>query len=355
MERILLNLFALAILSALGALIGRNRKIGYQWSFALCFFLSPIIALIIILFSKKNNSVDFVEAKKGTGQIRQQSTIKKTGIVLLAFGAFSILGAIVKTANGSRQTDTSLTPTGMEGLEQSTLYNREPIKAPDSIAASSGMEELLKLTSGNTNKPLDVPDLIAASPENNRDNNGILSSVFINPETRTLPDRYVNIFSENNLDAFSVSPDAYERTADETQEGWDQVFCTMTGFGLQAASGLLTAVASVDPIQNIKFITQAQDKNYQDSLMKFPEQIREYVSEEFPIFQGSVSMGTSEYWANFIQSFGFTAGLGLAGVQPSFAGLTFVVLGVFLISRTDKKKEEEDKKKQWEQGSSDKE
>ncbi|MCP4439293.1 MAG: hypothetical protein GY810_10170 [Aureispira sp.] len=31
-----------------------------------------------------------------------------------------------------------------------------------------------------------------------------------------------------------------------------------------------------------------------------------------------------------------------------FAGLTFVVLGAFLISRDSKKKEEEQKKKQWE-------
>lgn len=41
------------------------------------------------------------------------------------------------------------------------------------------------------------------------------------------------------------------------------------------------------------------------------------------------------------------------GHQTSFAGLTFVVLGAFLISRSNKKKEEEEKKKQWEQGTND--
>jgi len=41
------------------------------------------------------------------------------------------------------------------------------------------------------------------------------------------------------------------------------------------------------------------------------------------------------------------------GHQTNFAGLTFVVLGAFLISRANKKKEEEEKKKQWEQGNSD--
>jgi len=35
--------------------------------------------------------------------------------------------------------------------------------------------------------------------------------------------------------------------------------------------------------------------------------------------------------------------------RPNFAGLMWVVVGAFLLSRANKKKEE-DKKKQWEQG-----
>lgn len=60
MEKIVI----LVIVAALVALIGRNRKIGYGWSFLLCLFLSPIIGLIIILFSKKVDSVDFVDVKE---------------------------------------------------------------------------------------------------------------------------------------------------------------------------------------------------------------------------------------------------------------------------------------------------
>lgn len=62
MEKVL-PLLVLVIISALVALLGQNRKIGYGWSFALCLFLSPIIGLIIILFSKKND-VEFVDIKK---------------------------------------------------------------------------------------------------------------------------------------------------------------------------------------------------------------------------------------------------------------------------------------------------
>jgi hypothetical protein len=40
----------------------------------------------------------------------------------------------------------------------------------------------------------------------------------------------------------------------------------------------------------------------------------------------------------------------IAGHQPNFAGVTFIVLGAFLISRANKKKEEEEKKRQWDQG-----
>lgn len=45
----------------------------------------------------------------------------------------------------------------------------------------------------------------------------------------------------------------------------------------------------------------------------------------------------------------------IGGHDPNFAGLTFVVLGAFLIYRANQKKEEEEKKKQWTEGKSDKE
>lgn len=56
------------IFAALVALLGKNRNIGYGWSFVLCLFLSPIIGLIIILFSKKVNTIDFVDIKKDNEQ-----------------------------------------------------------------------------------------------------------------------------------------------------------------------------------------------------------------------------------------------------------------------------------------------
>lgn len=59
-----MQLVILVIISALVALLGQNRKIGYGWSFVLCLFLSPIIGLIIILCSKKKNTVDFINMDK---------------------------------------------------------------------------------------------------------------------------------------------------------------------------------------------------------------------------------------------------------------------------------------------------
>lgn len=54
----------LVIIAALVALLGKDRKIGYGWSFVLCLVLSPIIGIIIILFSKKNSDVNFIDVKK---------------------------------------------------------------------------------------------------------------------------------------------------------------------------------------------------------------------------------------------------------------------------------------------------
>jgi len=62
MDQVAVLIIAILI-SALVALIGKDRNIGYGWSFVLCLFLSPIIGLIIILFSKKKD-VEFVEVKK---------------------------------------------------------------------------------------------------------------------------------------------------------------------------------------------------------------------------------------------------------------------------------------------------
>ena len=50
-------------LAALVGQLGKNRRIGFGWSFALSLFLSPIIGLIITLASKKKD-VEFVDADK---------------------------------------------------------------------------------------------------------------------------------------------------------------------------------------------------------------------------------------------------------------------------------------------------
>jgi hypothetical protein len=58
-----MEIIFLIIFSALVALLGKNRKIGYGWSFALCLFLSPLIGVIFILFSKKKE-IEFVEVNQ---------------------------------------------------------------------------------------------------------------------------------------------------------------------------------------------------------------------------------------------------------------------------------------------------
>ncbi|AFU69139.1 hypothetical protein P700755_002362 [Psychroflexus torquis ATCC 700755] len=59
----LVGLIVLVGLSALVGQLGKKRKIGFGWSFALSVFLSPIIGLIITLFSKKKD-VAFVDVTK---------------------------------------------------------------------------------------------------------------------------------------------------------------------------------------------------------------------------------------------------------------------------------------------------
>ncbi len=62
MAELILLLIMVGLATLVGQL-GKKRKIGFGWSFALSLFLSPFIGLIITLFSKKND-VEFVDIKK---------------------------------------------------------------------------------------------------------------------------------------------------------------------------------------------------------------------------------------------------------------------------------------------------
>jgi hypothetical protein len=62
MEQVVILLVAVGLAALVGQL-GKNRNIGFGWSFALSLLLSPIIGLIITLFSKKKD-VEFIDIKK---------------------------------------------------------------------------------------------------------------------------------------------------------------------------------------------------------------------------------------------------------------------------------------------------
>lgn len=57
-------IIAFIFFSILVGLLGKDRKIGFGWSLVLSLLLSPIIGLIITIFSKKNSEVEFIDIKK---------------------------------------------------------------------------------------------------------------------------------------------------------------------------------------------------------------------------------------------------------------------------------------------------
>lgn len=62
MEQQIGTFFMWLIISSLVALVGRNREIGYFWTFLLCLALSPLVGGIIALFFKKKDK-EFHEVK----------------------------------------------------------------------------------------------------------------------------------------------------------------------------------------------------------------------------------------------------------------------------------------------------
>ena len=62
-EQLILLVVGLLIAYGIGCL-GRKRSIGFWWAFILS-IINPIIALIIVLCSKKLNSTEYFAAGKG--------------------------------------------------------------------------------------------------------------------------------------------------------------------------------------------------------------------------------------------------------------------------------------------------
>lgn len=62
MESLVLIIITVALAYGVGCL-GRNRRIGFGWAFAISLF-NVILGLIVVLCSKKKDSVDFIEADK---------------------------------------------------------------------------------------------------------------------------------------------------------------------------------------------------------------------------------------------------------------------------------------------------
>lgn len=59
MERLFLLCIAVALAYGVGCL-GRNRRIGFGWAFAIALF-NVILGLIVVLCSKKKDAVDFID------------------------------------------------------------------------------------------------------------------------------------------------------------------------------------------------------------------------------------------------------------------------------------------------------
>lgn len=62
MEQLVLIIVAVSLAYGVGCL-GRNRRIGFGWAFAIS-LLNVILGLIVVLCSKKKDSIDFVDMDK---------------------------------------------------------------------------------------------------------------------------------------------------------------------------------------------------------------------------------------------------------------------------------------------------
>ena len=62
MERLFFLIIAVALAYGVGCL-GRNRRIGFGWAFAIS-LINVILGLIVVLCSKKKDAIDFIDVDK---------------------------------------------------------------------------------------------------------------------------------------------------------------------------------------------------------------------------------------------------------------------------------------------------
>ena len=140
-------------------------------------------------------------------------------------------------------------------------------------------------------------------------------------QTAYLDPRYDKVSSK--VSAFSTQ-EQQERIADAAQEGWSQAWAAVKSFGANALAGFLDGIGSNDPRGLTNMAFGNTEKQYGNSINKLAQSIREWNATENPIYNGTNSMWSSEYWANQFASIGTTVGIiGEAfGEQAILAGLT---------------------------------
>lgn len=64
MDRLFFFIIAISLAYGVGCL-GRKRRIGFGWAFAISLF-NVVLGLIVVLCSKRIDNVDFIDANKKT-------------------------------------------------------------------------------------------------------------------------------------------------------------------------------------------------------------------------------------------------------------------------------------------------
>ena len=138
----------------------------------------------------------------------------------------------------------------------------------------------------------------------------------------SLSSRYKKV--SNVVSPFMANQTDMERAADASQEGWSQAWTALKSFGANTVAGFLDGIGSNDPRGLANMAFENTEKQYGNSLNKLAQNIREWNGEGNPIYSGSDSMWTSEYWANQFSSLGTTVGIiGEAFVeQAALAAIT---------------------------------
>ena len=131
-----------------------------------------------------------------------------------------------------------------------------------------------------------------------------------------MPDRYKSV--KEHIDPFTMSSKEMEKVARENQSGWEVAGNTLASFATNAASSFMDSWGTVDLKNVAETMASKKGTTFGNPINMAANQLREWGSNQFPIYNEEDRIVSLEYLASQLASMGTTVGF-MGGTMSQLA------------------------------------